>query len=98
MYHQPTGAAAGGGVDQQVNQEQENNSEQQQHQQQQTDIRASESATRLTNPTPVVEDDRAEAGQHQIERQTSPDSTTSYARQQQVCSPTYWNIFGNNQG
>ena len=80
MYQQPTGAAAGASVDQQVNQEQqENNSEQQQ---QQTDIRASETETTLTASPAVAED--ATAGQ--IERQSSPDSTTSYARQQQVCS------------
>ena len=82
MYHhqQQTGAA-GASVDQQVNQEQqENNSEQQQ--QQQTDIRASETDTTLTANPAVAED--ATAGQ--IERQSSPDSTTSYARQQQVAS------------
>ena len=78
MYQQPTGAA-GASVDQQVNQEQqENNSEQQQ----QTDIRASETETTLTASPTVAED--ATAGQ--IERQTSPDSTTSYARRQEVCS------------
>ena len=78
MYQQPTGAA-GASVDQQVNQEQqENNSEQQQ----QTDIRASETETTLTASPEVAED--ATAGQ--IERQTSPDSTTSYARRQQVIS------------
>ena len=79
MYQQQTGAA-GASVDQQVNQEQqENNSEQQQ---QQTDIRASETETTLTASPEVAED--ATAGQ--IERQTSPDSTTSYARRQLVCS------------
>ena len=80
MYHhqQQTGAA-GASVDQQVNQEQqENNSEQQQ----QTDIRASETETTLTASPAVAEG--ATAGQ--IERQSSPDSTTSYARQQQVAS------------
>ena len=81
MYHhqQQTGAA-GASVDQQVNQEQqENNSEQQQ---QQTDIRASETETTLTASPAVAEG--ATGGQ--IERQSSPDSTTSYARQQEVCS------------
>ena len=78
MYQQQTGAA-GASVDQQVNQEQqENNSEQQQ----QTDIRASETETTLTASPAVAEG--ATAGQ--IERQSSPDSTTSYARQQQVAS------------
>ena len=78
MYQQQTGAA-GASVDQQVNQEQqENNSEQQQ----QTDIRASETETTLTASPAVAEG--ATGGQ--IERQSSPDSTTSYARQQQVAS------------